>query len=136
MTNPGTAIFSMQTAVFELLATDTTLRNAGAPVFDGTADPDTPYPYVLIDSWTEAPDNRLTGFGRQLTCMVHVYSNYEGVREAATLTGAVLKLLEEQPITVIGWSVCKVTLDLTQSLKESNEVRHAFSRFRFKVTPK
>lgn len=135
MTNPGTSLFALQTALFERFANDSTLLKSGALVFDGTADPETPYPYVLVDSWTEMPDNRLSNFGRQVTCMVHVYSNYEGVREAATIVGATTKLLEEQPLTVAAWNVVKVTLEMTQVLKESNEVRHAFSRFRFRVTP-
>ncbi len=134
--SPGTSIFELQVAVFERLGGDSTIKNAGANVFDGSADPDTSYPYLLIDSWTEVPENRLSQFGRQVTCLLHTYSNYEGVKETALLVGAVQSALEEQVMLLRSWNVTKVAFESTVEYREGNEVRHSMSRFRFWLSAK
>lgn len=134
--SPGTCVFELQAAVFERLGGDSIIKNAGANVFDGSADPDSSYPYVVIDSWTAVPDNRLSSFGQQATCAVHTYSNYEGVRDVALIAGAIQSALEEQVMLTKNWNVTKVAFEIMNTLREGNEVRHAISRYRFWVTPK
>lgn len=134
----ASAIWDVQKAVYRELSTDVELLSlCPGGVHDGTVPPegDHSVPYIVLDSWTEDPQNRLTGIGRNLTFVAHVWSSYDGNQEAALIVDRVSALLENKRFPAGAWNITTILYINTQFLVEADGMRHFAVRFRVTCQP-
>lgn len=134
----GSAMWDLQAALFSLMNGDVELKNlVGEGLFDGEPpeDANINMPYVCIGEITEVPNDRLTTTGNDLTVLFHVYSNYEGNKEALLIGKAISRLLTNRNFPMNGFAVNTSRPEFHQIMSERDGVRHALYRYRFKVQP-
>lgn len=131
------ALGPVSVAVFGLLnvAALTSLAPGGV-----TDDPQQGITFPFV--WYEVSEREQRGFGTrglpEVELRVHVFSTYEGMKEAQTITAKVIELLRDQALTVTGYTHCgHVFYDETVLLpnEELNgvKVREIVSMFRIYV---
>lgn len=98
-------ILATQKAVYALLEPALKARNPSVPLYD-RAPPGAKYPYVELGDhrWEEWSTKGAKGW--QGGPAIHVYSSYEGVKEAGEILETVLATLRDAAIntTADGWS--------------------------------
>ena len=78
------------------------------------------FPFV----WPEVFDESdIRGFGTgalsEIELRVHVFSQYEGAKEAQAIASQVITLLKDQSLTVTGWTQCgRIFYDRTVALTD------------------
>jgi hypothetical protein len=127
---------AIQTAIYGVLSGDATLTNLATggvhnDIPDGQA-----YPHVLISKATETPwhtfGTATTGLGWRNIIRVHVYSRYQGDKEAMEIHERVVSLLNFQPLTVTGYTQVSCEYEQMRLLVEDVEkieTRHLVGEF-------
>lgn len=124
-------------AAYSLVAQNPTVRQmTGGRVFDGDSAIEVPFPYVVLGEWTETEEDIHTSLHRQATCMIHVWSTYEGSKEVRLLADAVVEALSGKSFPMTRWHVSRCSLDNLQVFSDTNGSRHATVRMRFMVQNK
>lgn len=124
-------------ASYKLVAQHQTVRQlAGGRVFDGDSPIEVPFPYVVLGEWTETGEDIHTSAHRQVTCVVHVWSTYEGTKEARVLVNAVTDALVGKAFPMENWHVSRCAFDNAQVFTDVNSSRHAAIRYRYMVQSK
>jgi hypothetical protein len=87
------AFRELQVAVVQALKHDGTLSVLITDVYDMAAPQGANIvpPYIVIDSWTETPMDRVNGFGVRVTFMLHIWTDYRGTKQSA----AIASILED-----------------------------------------
>lgn len=87
------AFRDLQVAVVQALKNDGVLSTLITDVYDMFAvqGANIVPPYLVIDSWTEVPADRVNGFGIRVTFMIHIWTDYRGTKQSA----AISTILEE-----------------------------------------
>lgn len=125
---------------YQMLAGDPTIQQmASGGVHDGMV-PDTgevSFPYVVIGEKIESPDNRLASYGRSVGIQIHVFSRYRGSKEAATIAGRILYLMDQGQLrlSMPGWAINSLQLELNEEINEDIDQRHRIIRFRVRCNP-
>jgi len=134
----GSAMWEVQTGVYSVLSRDPELQQRSKGIFDGTIPPEVPiaFPYILIGEATEAGADRLTTVARSVTQTIHVYSNYQGMKEGKFIVERIAELLDRRSILMTGWNSVSIRIELNEAFTEADDVRHLVLRFRFEVQPK
>ncbi len=136
------ALAAVQTAIYGALSADTTLAGlsltASTPtvgVFNDVPDGQG-YPHVLVSRPTETPKHTFGGPTRGLgwkdIIRIHVYSRYQGDKEALDIHTRIVALLNFQPLTVAGYSEVSVECESGRVLVEAIEkleTRHVIGEF-------
>ena len=104
-------------------------------VHDGDAPKDTDFPYTVLGSTTEVPDNTHDHDGYELTLTVHDWSDYEGKKECQQIREARNDVLHRALLTVSGWGLTRmvyefgdVGVEFDQDLQK--HLRHQVTRYR------
>lgn len=130
----GSALWPIQTGLLQILQTDPVLVNMSKGIFDGTIPPgeEEHFPYVVIGEVDEVPADLQHVSGRQCSQTVHVYSGYQGAKEAKLLGNRIVLLVDNHPERFIteGWHIAQARLEFSQMLVEEDEIRHLAIRFR------
>lgn len=127
----------LEPVVYQLVSTHPTVRQAtGGRVFDGESAVEVPFPYVVIGEWTETGEDIHTSLHRGVTCVIHIWSTYEGSREARMLANAVSDALVGKSFPMANWHVSRCHLDNVQLFNDVNGSRHGAIRYRFAVQSK
>lgn len=104
----SSAIGPVQTALYSTLSADSTLLALATGGVHNDVRGGESYPHVLISRPTETPWNTLggpdRGYGRRVIARAHVYSRYQGDKEAAAILSRIVALVDFQPITVTGYT--------------------------------
>lgn len=140
------ATAAIQTAIYGVLSADSTL--AGLSLTDETdtvevyndAPEGAGYPHVLISKATETPWHTFgvatSGLGWKDIIRVHVYSRYQGDREALAIHDRIVALLNFQPLTVTGYTSALVEYESGRMFIEAIEkleTRHQVDEFCVRV---
>jgi len=132
------AQFEIQQAVYDTIAHDPPLQQiTPGGIHDGSLAPQAKrlWPYIIIDSWTENPDDRLSTIGRTLTFVVHIYSMQYGTREAAAVCDRVCKLLNRTKMPAGQWNITDISFLQLLTVVQTDEIRHHTLRFRVTCQP-
>lgn len=124
-------------AMYRLVALHPVVKQVtGGRVFDGDSPIEVPFPYVVLGEWTETGEDIHNSLHRTVTCVVHVWSTYEGSREARALANAVSDALVGKSFPMDNWHVSRCYLDNAQVFTDVNGSRHAAVRYRLAVQSK
>jgi len=126
----GTATGAVQTAVYSRLnvAAVTGLAGLYDEPPEGTA-----FPYVLIGDVIERADNRMGGkVGKDLTLLIHAWTDKRGFSTLHDLIEAVDDLLDNYALVVTGYVVNLLNFEDVQLLREGL-LRHAVIRYRINL---
>jgi hypothetical protein len=136
----------IQDAIYTVLSADSTLAGLSltANVETVSVFNDVPegqdYPHVLIARATEVPRHVLggasSGIGWRNIIRIHVYSRYQGDREALRIWERIVALLNFQALTVSGFTsvLCKVeSMRVLIEDVEKVETRHLVGEFNVTV---
>ena len=125
-----TALFELQTAIYERLSTDTALSALVTGVFDAVPE-DQPYPYVVIGEPSVLPFESKNTFGEQIDLVIHAWSEYAGKKEAYDMLSACQKALAYR-LNVTGFRIEKVERKGINVFDDIDpRLRHGVLRMRF-----
>lgn len=132
------AQWRLQEGVYQVLSLNSDLLQLCiGGIHDGSVPPNdrAAWPYIVIDSFTEVPDDRVNAIGRICTFAVHVHSQQLGTKEGATVANLVAGLLNRRHFTMIDWNMTSCELVNVNSFLETSENRHTVLRFKVKCQP-
>lgn len=130
----------LQKALVTLLGADatlTTLLTAAGRVLDQVTE-QTPYPYVRLGDHLSIPDNDHSGYGREVTETLHIWTKARGNVTGQTIASRIIELLDHQHVALTaafaplaGHRVVSVRNEFDQALTDPDpEIRHHVLRFR------
>ena len=130
----GSPAWPLQQAIYTRLSGDTTLvTTLGAAVYDDVPD-SAAFPYVSIGDITEGPNDRMGKTGRDLTVTVHIWSQYEGMKQTKEIQNRVDALLDRWAPTVTGWSAVRMLQEFFETFRDPDGLtRHGVSRYRIHI---
>jgi hypothetical protein len=135
----GSAFWPLQMAVKQLLISDAKLMTRISGVYDAIKDPDDPndpikFPYVTIGDVTSIPNRTFDRFGEECTITLHIWSRYNGFKEAATILDDLNRILADQVFSVSGWEVEGCYYDFSETLRDPDGItRHIPVRYRVRL---
>jgi hypothetical protein len=107
MATPTSAIRSVEAAITSLIEADATFISRCAGGIVNYEAQGQVYPFVLVSLAHERPWNTMggrdAGNGREMLVPLHVYSRYEGEREALLILERLVELLDLATIAVAGY---------------------------------
>lgn len=134
----------IQTALATLLAADGTLMALVTDVVNDVPARSGPnaleYPYIWISHAVETPWHTMgtatTGIGWNVVVRLHIYSRYQGDKEALDILERLVTLLNFQSVTVTGYATVFCEYETGRVLVEDIdkiETRHIPAEFRLRV---
>lgn len=132
----------LQRAIVTTLRADVTLGALLAPALNVTpATPAVldqvldgqPYPYIRIGESNSTPDNDHSGFGRNVTQTLHIWTKARGNATGQDIAARVNELLDHQvdALAVTGHRVVSIRSEFDQALTDPDpDIRHHVLRFR------
>jgi hypothetical protein len=127
-----TALNAVQTAIFTKLSADATLTGKAA-IKDHVAE-EQALPYVVIGDDDELDWSTFARIGRDVAVTIHIWSSYQGWKEAASILSDVIRLLDypAAPLSITGWPTTAISLyDGSTKLRDPDGItRHIVARFR------
>lgn len=132
----GIAQWEVQKHVYSEMLSDAVLQNSlTGGIHDMIAPPEADYPYMVIGDWTESNDDMQANVGRQCTATIHVWSNYEGSKEAKLIGNQICVVIDRKPFVTENWNCNVVYLEYVNNMLGSDDRKqHLIMRFRFKLT--
>jgi hypothetical protein len=129
-----TALLSLQTGMYNRLSNDTGLLVKVKGVFDAVPE-DQEFPYITLGEDTASDWSTKTGRGEELTHTLHVWSRYDGKKEAKEIMALILQALE-QPLSLEGGFFVDVTkVELMEVFTDPDGItRHGVMRLRFNIS--
>lgn len=138
------AIRLAQNAIVTVLAADATLAALSLTQDTTTVEVfnDIPtgqlYPHVLVSRASAVPWHTMGSSGTGWNCVIrtHVYSRYQGDKEALQIHERIVTLLDYQTLTIAGYNTVICHLDREQVMVEDIEkveTRHVVGEFRVRV---
>jgi len=90
-------------------------------------------PYVTLGEDTARDWSTKLEAGQEITHTLHVWSTYNGMKEAKEIIDKVIQALTSAPLQVEGFYVVVAMLDMVETLRDPEGYRHGVIRFRFKI---
>jgi hypothetical protein len=116
---------ALQTAVFSALSAAPPI---GAPVYDRVPE-DAPYPQIEIIGGMSRTWRYAAIWGEQITVEIHVWSRYDGYKEARSLLAAIRQRLDEQDLPMSGVILVDIQyLNEDLMMDVDNMTRHGIVR--------
>ena len=127
----GSPSWNLQQSVYTRLSTDTELiTTLGAAVYDHVPD-SVAFPYVVIGDITEAPNDTMGKTGRDMTVMVHTWSQAKGMLQVSNIQNRVDALLDRWAPTVTGWDATHMLQEFFETFRDPDgKTRHGVARYR------
>jgi len=114
---------AIQTGVYAALTT----ALDGVGVYDGAPE-NVPFPYVVIGTTAETPDNRLTGYGWSSLVTCDVWVQADGYAPALAIAAQIVAALDHQPAALAlpsPWRCITVRFDQLRTLRDPDiTLRH------------
>ncbi len=130
----------IQTAVYAVLSADATLLALATGGVHNDVPDGQGYPHVLISRATETPWHTMggasAGLGWKNIIRIHVYSRYQGDKEALEIHDRIVALLNYQPLTVTGYTTAITEYESMRVMVEDVEkieTRHLVTEFCVRV---
>lgn len=124
-----TAMNNVQAAIHAKLTDDAALRGMVNGIFDAVPS-GTAFPYIKLGEATESPFNTFDRKGKDNTFTVHIWSDYEGNKQALEILDRVNVLLDYEPLDVPGMGLVYCRYETATTIEEPNEIRHVPARYR------
>lgn len=116
---------AIQTAIYGVLTSDSSLMTLATGGVHNDVPDGQRFPHVLISRATETAwhtfGGAATGLGWKNIIRIHVYSRYQGDREALDIHERIVSLLNFQPMAVSGWGSCSVEYEQMRMMVEDLE---------------
>jgi hypothetical protein len=130
----SSALTEIQQAIYSRLTGDATLMGKITGVFDQVPE-NQPFPYVTIGEYTSVPFRTMTRFGEEVTVTLHIWSQYNGFKEALDILDDMNRLLaDKEDITVTGYDLVACFYEFSETLRDPDGMtRHVPVRYRFIV---
>ncbi|WP_431772181.1 DUF3168 domain-containing protein [Streptomyces cucumeris] len=129
-----TALWPLQQAIYAALTGDSALMALVAGVHD-EVDEQADYPYVSIGSFTELPEDAHNQRGLSTNAVLHIWSKYQGFKEAAQILAAMDAVLDRRPLNVAGFTDVSIAAAQVQELRDPDpEIRHINVSYRVWMT--
>ncbi|MGW1221463.1 DUF3168 domain-containing protein [Streptomyces californicus] len=129
-----TALWPLQTAVYDKLTADTAFMDLVTGLFDEVPEAAT-HPYVSFGSATEVVDDAHNQRGLAVNLVLHIWSKYRGAKEAAAILAALDAVLDRQPLTVAGFRDVSVSHRQHQHVRDPDpDIRHINVAYRVWLT--
>jgi hypothetical protein len=128
------ALWSLQVAIKSRLDDNTSLNQRITGVLD-KVDSGQAFPYVRIGEDTSQPWGSATFDGEEVTSTLHVFSDYNGKKEAKEIISLILQALEE-PLTLdSGFLLEFSNVEFMQVFDEDEgKIQHGVVRVRFTIS--
>lgn len=123
------ALWPLQKALATRLKANAPLMARVSGVHDGEAPQGAALPYIVIGGPTEFPSGVLGPQGFSDTLTVHIWSGYQGRKEALEIAALMDAALVE-PLTLEGHTAARLRPEFRTVLVEDDGVRHAPVRYR------
>ncbi|MEV6450917.1 DUF3168 domain-containing protein [Streptomyces anulatus] len=129
-----TSQWPLQEAVYAKLTADTAFMALVKGLFDEV--PETvAHPYVSFGSATEVVDDAHNQRGLAVNLVLHIWSKYRGIKEAAAILAALDAVLDRQPLTVAGFRDVSVAHQQHQHVRDPDpDIRHINVAYRVWLT--
>lgn len=119
----------LQVALYSRLTADPDLSGDVTGVFDHVPEGQL-FPYVTIGAFTSVPEGALDRFGARSTVTLHVWSTYHGRFEVGGIATHLMRLLDHQPLTVVGHDTVVCRHEQTVDVPDPDpDVTHRAIRF-------
>ena len=126
----GSALFEVQKAAYATLTGDAALMAKVTGIFDAVPD-DRAFPYVTIGDETETGFNAFSKIGKVVVLTLHVWSQYQGFRQADEILVRINEVLDGAALTVTGYALVAVQFVSSEHLRDPDGItRHVVARFR------
>lgn len=126
------ALYGIQKAIYDRILADATIMARIEGVFD-SPEIDQAYPYITIGECTSVPWRTHSKPGEEVTVTLHIWSVYEGFKEALEILGDLNRLFGDKDLTVSGWDCCHSWFDFSDTIREpEGVVRHVVARYRIR----
>jgi len=126
----GSALLEVQKAVYSKLTGDATLIAKVTGVFDAVPD-DQAFPYIAIGDETETGFSAFSKIGKEVILTLHLWSQYQGFKQADEILVRVNELLDGAALTVTGYASTAMQFVSSEHLRDPDGItRHVVARFR------
>lgn len=123
----------VQQAIYDALRTNTDLVAA----VDGRIYDDVPqneiFPYVSFGEFTSVSYRTHSGPGEEISVSIHVWSKYDGFKEAENIASIINSCLGDAPLEVVDHETIRCFFDYASGLRDTDNVRHITLRYRVLV---
>jgi len=98
-------------------------------------DNEAPFPFVAIGEDTEVDWSAKSEPGEEVTHTIHIYSRWQGMKEAKDIKDQVVRALTEDWELDLGdeFRIVLHRLDSANSFREDEKTRHSVVRFRYLI---
>lgn len=133
-------IIELQTSIYDVLVA-ALVPAAAVGVYDQVPQPadggdDSDYPYVVMGDFKPNQNDTDDEVGFDGTMQVHVWSRYDGNKEASDIQDLIYDALHRTQPTVVGYGVSDVQQVFGEILRDPDGLtRHGVQRFRVIITP-
>lgn len=128
-----TSLNDIQQAIYTKLTSDTTLKSMVKGVFDAVPQ-NQPFPYIVIGEATEVPFNTFGRVGRDSTFTIHIWSQYNGFREALSILEEMNRILDGTTLNLPDLSLVYIVYENAFTLVDGDgATRHVPARYRVVV---
>lgn len=122
--------WQVQVAIRTALLADATLVAMVSGILDAPLANQT-FPYITIGESTHTPDDLLIQHGAQSTLILHIWSRYEGMREAKEIMDRMYIVLHDKPLPVTGTQTVSCLFEFCEVIRDADgETQHGVMRFR------
>lgn len=130
----GSAFWPLQVAVRQRLLADPILMAKIKGVFDSVPN-DQAFPYVTIGDVTSSPYRTFDRFGEECTITLHIWSRYNGFKEAAEILDDLNRILADTVFSVPGWDMEACYYNFSETLRDPDGItRHIPVRYRVRLS--
>lgn len=127
-----TAMFELQKAIYERLSYDPVILDKVEGVFDAVEE-NQAYPYITIGEPITDPFQIKQKFVEELSIVIHVWSNYEGKKEAIDILNLLLKALRYR-MTLDGFMIEKVDVNQIRVFDDTDpRIKHGIARLKYTI---
>lgn len=127
-----TAMFELQRGIYNRLSTDPTISGKVTGVFDAV-EKNQRFPYITIGEPTMQAFTTKQKFGEELSIVIHVWSIYEGKKEAIDIINLCLSSLASE-MNLDGFKIQKVDVDTIRVFDDIDpRIRHGILRMKYTI---
>ncbi|MDL2028997.1 DUF3168 domain-containing protein [Bacillus subtilis] len=127
------AMWPLQTAIFQRLSTDKELNARVTGVLDAVSK-DQIKPYVTTGDDDVLPFETKTSKGEIINVVLHCWSDYNGKKEAMQILDLMLQAITREPLEIEGFSLCRSEMRGMQVITDiDGYTRHGILRMRYTI---
>ncbi|MDQ1003966.1 hypothetical protein QFZ28_004366 [Neobacillus niacini] len=129
-----TALLQLQTSLYNRLSNDSNLLSKVTGVYDAVPKNQS-YPYIALGEDTASDWSTKTTIGEEITHTLHIWSRYDGKKEAKEIMNLILESLS-QPLSIEGGFFIDFSkVELMEVFDDPDGItRHGVMRLRFRIS--